>query len=483
MPLSPGHALRLPLRYFVRCSSAHGGWSQIRSICSGSSAAARHAETIATPPVTSAHEDPQQQNIQESEFWRSATPYRDVSRDEFLSWRWHTKNLVETPRKLYEFIDNAVPKELPKHASIGGVQTREEFEADVAGGIRRSTMSIRLMPYVMSRIDWTDPANDPIFRQFVPLRSVMKDDHPEQKLDSLHEQADSPVDGVVHRYPDKALFLRAVSVCPTYCTYCTRSYGVGANTDLVTKASFKLAKPRLKRAFDYIASQEGLKDIVVSGGDAYYLPPEVLEWIGDRLISMKNIERFRLASKGLAVAPSRFIDESDGWTRALIRISDKARLAGKQCALHTHFNHPNEISWVTTMACSKLARAGVTVRNQSVLLRGVNDSTETMSSLIRKLAQMLIQPYYVYQCDMVPEVEHLRTRLQTILDMESQLRGSIAGFYMPNFVVDLPGGGGKRLACSHESYDRESGVSTFRAPAVTGWGKDGKTYKYFDPLD
>ncbi|KAI8629278.1 hypothetical protein F5Y19DRAFT_434757 [Xylariaceae sp. FL1651] len=105
-----------------------------------------------------------------------------------------------------------------------------------------------------------------------------------------------------------------------------------------------------------------------------------------------------------------------------------------------------------------------------------------MSSLIRKLAQMSVQPYYVYQTDMVPKVEHLRTPLQTILDIESQLRGSIAGFYMPNFVVDLPGGGGKRLACSYESYDRDSGVSTFRAPLLVDRGKNGRVYTYYDPL-
>ncbi|KAI3331857.1 kama family protein [Xylariaceae sp. AK1471] len=427
------------------------------------------------PPVTSPS------HPEEPEFWRQVAPFRNTSREEFLSWRWNTKNLVERKEKLFEFLDAVVPERIRRAASIGGIQTRDEFESDVAGGIRWATMSLRLMPYVLSRIDWMDPANCPIFRQFIPQRSIMMEDHPQQKLDSLHEQVDSPVDGVVHRYPDKALFL-PVSVCPTYCLFCTRSYGVGANTDLVTKASFKLAKERLEKAFNYMASQDSLKDIVISGGDAYYLPPHILEWIGDRLISMKNIERFRFASKGLAVSPNRFIDDNDPWTEALIRVSDKARKVGKHCALHTHFNHPSEISWVTERASRKLSQAGVTVRNQTVLLRGVNDNVATMSSLIKKLAQMTIQPYYVYQCDMVPKVEHLRTPLQTILDIESQLRGSIAGFYMPNFVVDLPGGGGKRLACSFESYDRDTGVSTFRAPVLTDKDKDGKLYKYYDPL-
>ncbi|KAI0165973.1 kama family protein [Xylariaceae sp. FL1272] len=410
---------------------------------------------------------------EQPEFWRSLQPFSGVSRSEFLSWRWSTKNVVETSRKLFEFMSRVVPDQVPRRAEIGGMQTRDEVVADVAGGIRRSTMSIRIMPYVLSRMNWNDPANCPIFRQFIPLRSVMLQDHPEQTLDPLHEQADSPVDGVVHRYPDKALFLPN-SVCPTYCNFCTRSYG---------KSSFKLSKSRLEKALDYIASQDSLQDIVVSGGDAYYLPPHILEWIGDRLIGMKNgsdIQRFRFASKGLAVAPSRFIEENETWTQSLIRVANKARKAGKHCALHTHFNHPNEISWITEQASRRLSQEGLTVRNQTVMLRGVNDDTDTMSSLMRKLAAMLIQPYYVYQCDMVPKVEHLRTPLKTILAIESELRGSIAGFYSK---VDLPGGGGKRLACSYESYDRETGISTFRAPVLRDRGKGGKVYKYYDPLD
>ncbi|KAI0412809.1 L-lysine-aminomutase [Xylaria grammica] len=420
-------------------------------------------------------------DLEEPEIWREVPPFSDVSYDEFLSWRWHTKNLVETKEHLSEFLYAVLPEEVPRPAGMAGMQTRDEFAGDVYSGIRKSAMSVRVMPYVLSRINWADPANCPIFRQFIPLGSIMVKDHPRVKPDSLHEQEDSPVDGIVHRYPDKALFL-TVGVCPVYCVFCTRSYGVGANTEVLAKEPFKVSRTRFENAFAYVESQPDLKDIAISGGDAFYLPHHVLEWIGDRLIGMKNIERIRFATKGLAVAPNRFLDNSDPWTETLIRVSDKARRAGKHFAIHTHFNHPDEISWITKKASRKLSQAGVTVRNQSVLLRGVNDNVATMSSLIQKLAQMIIQPYYVYQCDMVPKVEHLRTPLQTILDLESELRGSIAGFYMPNFIVDLPEGGGKRLACSFESYDRDTGVSTFRAPILTSKRKAGKIYKYYDPL-
>lgn len=151
---------------------------------------------------------------------------------------------------------------------------------------------------------------------------------------------------------------------------------------------------------------------------------------------------------------------------------------GKQVAMHTHFNHPNEITWATERAAKFLFQRGVIVRNQSVLLKGVNDDVETMGSLIRRLADLNVQPYYVYQSDMVRGVEELRTPLSTILKLERMIRGTIAGFMMPSFIVDLPGGGGKRLAHSFESYDERSGVSVWKAPGVAG----EEVFTYHDPI-
>ncbi|KAI0838989.1 kama family protein [Hypoxylon sp. FL0890] len=420
------------------------------------------------------------------EFWRPIPQWKDIPLKDFASWRWGVKNAVEAKKdkrdKLMDFLHAALPEEVPRAKGLHGLQSRLEFMADVVTGLRNSAMSVRIMPYILSRINWTDPANDPIFRQFIPLGSIMIDDHEFCKLDSLNEKNDRPVDLIVHRYPDKALFL-PTSVCPTYCLFCTRSYGIGANTVEVTKEHYRGSLDKINAAFDYIESQEGLHDIVVSGGDAFYLSADVLESIGDRLIASKNIERFRFASKGLAVAPHRFLDQEDPWTDTLIRISDRAKRAGKHMALHTHFNHPNEISWITERASLKLLQAGITVRNQTVLLRGVNDNVDTMSTLIKKLGKMAIQPYYVYQCDMVPKIEHLRTPLRTILDIESQIQGTVAGFYIPKFVVDLPGGGGKRPASLCESYDRKKGISTFTQPALKSKGRGDKVYKYYDPVE
>ncbi|KAI1770915.1 kama family protein [Hypoxylon cercidicola] len=446
------------------------------------SANAQHESTKPEPPILWSTDF----SKPDDDFWREVPVWKDVSKDDFMSWSWTTKNIIETPKKkrqkLFEFLYAVLPPEIPNSNGIGGSQSRDMFIMDVARGITGSTMSVRATPYILSRINWKDPANDPIFRQFIPRRSIMLPDHPRLNLDSLDEVKDSRAEGaVVHRYPDKALLL-PISICPTNCTYCTRSWGIGTDTELVTKVSFKLTRPRLEAAFEYIESQEGLHDIVVSGGDAYYLEWNVIEWIGDRLIGMKNIERFRFASKGLAVAPHRLLDKNDPWTESLIRVSDKARRAGKHMALHTHFNHPDEISWITELASRKLLESGVTVRNQTVLLRGVNDNVDTMLTLINKLAKMAVQPYYIYQCDMVPKIEHLRTPLSTLLDIESQIQGTTAGFYLPKCVVDLPGGGGKRLVSLYESYDRQTGVSTFTQPAIKGRGRDNRVYEYHDPM-
>jgi lysine 2,3-aminomutase len=252
----------------------------------------------------------------------------------------------------------------------------------------------------------------------------------------------------------------------------------------------------------YIASSPVINDVVISGGDSYSLMPDHLRLIGDRLLAIPHVRRFRIATKGLCVSPSRTLDPDDDWTDELIALVKRGRECGKQIALHTHFNHPNEFSWVSREASQKLFANGVIVRNQSVLLKGVNDIVETMGALIRELADNNIQPvnnpppssststsspsatsdnkqYYIYAGDLVKGVEDLRAPLSTILNLEQQLRGTIAGFMFPQFVVDLPGGGGKRLAASYKTYDRTTGKSTFVAPAVKG----GETvYEYWDPL-
>lgn len=176
--------------------------------------------------------------------------------------------------------------------------------------------------------------------------------------------------------------------------FCTRAYEVGLDTvQLEKKSSFKPQRARWDRCLDYIKNTPEIQDVVISGGDSFFIGPEHLVEIGNRLIEMPNVKKFRFASKGLAVSPNRFLDPDDTWTQSLIHVSKLAEKAGKRMALHTHFNHANEISWITEKASRRLRDAGVTVRNQTVLLRGINDDVKTMGTLIRTLSDTLrIQP-------------------------------------------------------------------------------------------
>jgi lysine 2,3-aminomutase len=394
-------------------------------------------------------------------FWQRIPAYRAVDEATFLDHTWQAKNTITNPQKLLAAVQDLVPA---------------TFIADVTEGFSRAPMSIRVSPYLLSLIDWANPYEDPLRRQFVPVASRLLPDHPKLTLDSLHEQADAPVPGLTHRYPDKALFL-ALDTCPVYCRFCTRSYAVGVDTDAVEKVSLKATEDRWLRAFEYIRQRPELEDIVVSGGDSYQLKARQITLIGNRLLELPNIRRIRFATKGPAVMPMKLLTDHE-WVDALTAVVERGRKLHKEVVLHTHFNHPNEITAITKRALDVVFERGIITRNQSVLQRGVNDSVATMQLLVKRLGHCQVHPYYVYVHDLVKGVEDLRTTLQTALDIEKAVRGVTAGFHTPTFVVDAPGGGGKRVAHSFEHYDRETGISVFAAPSV----KPG-LFLYFDPVD
>jgi lysine 2,3-aminomutase len=394
-------------------------------------------------------------------FWQKIPAYANVSEAEFLDHRWQAKHSITNVSKLI--------------AALGSLAS-PEFQEDATRGFERAPMSVRVSPYLLSLIDWDHPYNDPLRRQFIPVGSKLLPDHPQLGLDSLHERADMPVDGLTHRYVDKALFL-ALDTCPVYCRFCTRSYAVGIDTENVEKFHLKAHTDRWQRIFAYIASRPELEDIVISGGDAYQLRAEQITEIGEALLATPNVRRMRFATKGPAVMPQKILTD-EAWTDALTRVVEQGRKQHKEVVLHTHFNHPNEITGITQDAMNKLFERGITVRNQSVLQRGVNDDRDVMKQLIKRLGYVNVHPYYVYQHDLVKGVEDLRTTLQTALDIEKYVRGATAGFNTPTFVVDAPGGGGKRDAHSYEFYDRSTGVSVYTAPAF----KKG-FFLYFDPID
>jgi lysine 2,3-aminomutase len=394
-------------------------------------------------------------------FWTRIPAYRQVDEATFLDHNWQAKNSITNPAKLLAAVQDLIP---------------QSFYDDVTAGFARAPMSIRVSPYLLSLIDWSDPYNDPLRRQFVPVASRLLPDHPKLTLDSLHEQADAPVPGLTHRYPDKALFL-SLDTCPVYCRFCTRSYAVGVDTDFVDKVSLKATEDRWERAFQYMSERGELEDIVVSGGDSYQLKARQITLIGNRLLEMPNIRRIRFATKGPAVMPMKLITDHE-WLDALTSVVERGRKLHKEVVLHTHFNHPNEITAITKRALDNVFERGIITRNQAVLQRGVNDRIETMQLLVKRLGHLQVHPYYVYVHDLVKGVEDLRTTLQTALDIEKSVRGVTAGFHTPTFVVDAPGGGGKRVAHSFEHYDRETGISVFSAPSV----KPG-FFLYFDPVD
>jgi lysine 2,3-aminomutase len=395
-------------------------------------------------------------------FWHKIPSYADVPEDQFLDHRWQAKNSITN-----------VPKLL---AALQGLVS-PDFVADAEQGFKHAPMSVRVSPYLLSLIDWNDPYRDPLRRQFVPIESRRLPDHPKLGLDSLGEQADAPVPGLTHRYVDKALFL-PLDTCPVYCRFCTRSYAVGVDTEEVEKVQLNVNEDRWKQAFAYIASRPELEDIVISGGDAYNLRAAQITQIGDALLDLRNVKRMRFATKGPAVMPQKILTD-DPWVDALTQVVERGRKEHKEVVLHTHFNHPAEITGITEDAMNRLMERGIVVRNQSVLQRGVNDDVDTMKLLIKRLGHINVHPYYVYMHDLVKGVEDLRTTLQTAIDLEKHVRGSTAGFNTPTFVCDAPGGGGKRDVHSYEYYDRTTGISVFMAPSV----KPGRYFTYFDPID
>ena len=304
----------------------------------------------------------------------------------------------------------------------------------------------------------------------------MAPSHPLLRLDSLAENEDSPVPGLVHRYRDRALFL-ATDRCPVYCRFCTRSYSVGDFTEQVAKRRNAPTQARWQAIFEHVRANPAIVDVLVSGGDCFRLKANQIREIGEQLLAIPHIRRVRFASKGLAILPMKITGDAE-WSETLCRLAEQGRRQHVEVCFHTHFNHSREITEYTRQAAGLLFERGVPMRNQSVLLRGVNDSADVMGLLIKSLSDLHIHPYYVYACDLVEGTEDLRVPLHEVCQIEKEVRGITAGYNTPTFVVDAPGGGGKRVVHSYEVYDRKIGLAAYMAPAV----KPGAVFIYPDPL-
>jgi len=393
-------------------------------------------------------------------FDRSAGLYASNSQEDFLNHNWQDKNSVIRVEQLEAVLRDTAP------ASI---------VSEIRDGLKKVGMSIRLNPYMMDLIDWRNAETDPIRRQFLPMLSELEPDHPCMSVDSLEERNTSPAPNLVHRYPDKVLFL-VTSVCPVYCQYCTRSYAVGQDTEKVRKDNVTSANG-WAAALEYIRSNPTIEDVVVSGGDIARLKPANIKALGHALLDIEHVRRIRFATKSVSVLPMKFLTD-EAWFSAIVEVAQRGRQMFKSVFVHTHFNHPREVTPLVEKAMRRLFSEGIHVRNQAVLLRGVNDDPETLIELTKKLGRVNIQPYYVYSCDMVLGTEHFRVRVPEMQRLEREVRGATAGFNTPLFIVDAPGGGGKRDVHSYEYRDDKYGISGYRSPSVD----PNRMFYHFDPL-
>lgn len=270
-------------------------------------------------------------------------------------------------------------------------------------------------------LDLIETVGDPIWRQCVPDVLELEADG---LVDPLAEEAHSPVPAIIHRYPDRVIVL-ASNNCAGYCRFCTRKRKVGSNDHGV---SFR----QLREGIDYIAGDDRIHDVILSGGDPLVLPDSVLEDLLARLHTIPHVEMIRIGSRVPVTLPERI-------TPALCAMLKKYA----PLYLNTHFNHPRELTPDATAACALLVDSGIVLGNQTVLLRGVNDDAVTMTKLLRGLLRIRVRPYYLHQMDLVQGAAHFRTPVQTGLDIIRALRGPVSGMACPHFVVDLPGGKGK----------------------------------------
>ena len=329
--------------------------------------------------------------------------FKNVPAEHWADWKWHVKNRL---------------------TSLDDLKKLVSISPEDEGGIAQvlSDFRMAITPYYLSLIDLDDP-NDPVRKQCVPS---VYETHiaAEDMADPLHEDGDSPVAGLTHRYPDRVLLL-VTDQCAMYCRHCTRRRKVGENDAHINIE-------QVDKAIEYIAKTPQVRDVLLSGGDALLLADSDLEYIFSKLRAIPHVEIIRLGSRTPVVLPQRI-------TLELCVMMKKYHPVW----LNTHFNHPSELSEDAIKAVTLLANAGIPLGNQSVLLAGINDCVHVMKELVQKLVKARIRPYYIYQCDLSQGLSHFRTPVAKGIEIIEALRGHTSGFSVPTYVVDAPGGGGK----------------------------------------
>jgi len=362
--------------------------------------------------------------------------YPDTSDLQWNDWRWQIRNRIKNLAQLERII---------------------HLSSDERGAILRysGAMPVSITPYYASLID-PENSQQPLRRSVV----MVNDEYPvspEESIDPLAEDEDSPVPGLVHRYPDRVLFL-TTGFCAVYCRYCTRSRLVG---NLRTEHRFNISS--WEKAIVYIENHSAVRDVLLSGGDPLTLSNTKIEWLLRRLRRIPHVEIIRIGTKVPVVLPQRI-------TGSLINILKQYH----PIWMSIHFTHPDEITPETSLACNRLADAGIPLGSQTVLLKGINDNVDTAKRLFQRLMKIRVKPYYLYQCDPVCGSAHFRTAVDKGFEIIDGLRGHTSGYAVPSFVIDSPGGGGKIPLLPEYVLGRDGDDILLR-------NYEGNIYRYPDP--
>ena len=361
--------------------------------------------------------------------------YPGATSTQWNDWRWQLQNRIRT---------------------LEGLARILQLSADEEQAIQRhrGPLPLGIIPYYCHLLDEHDPTQG-LRRTLVPATDEYVRT-PGEAIDPLGEDENTVVPGLVHRYPDRVLFL-ATGFCAVYCRYCTRSRMVGTPT-----GTYELGRSSWERAFSYLEEHKEVRDVLISGGDPLTLSDEKLDGLVARLKQIRHIEFIRIGTKIPIVLPQRV-------TKAFARMVGRHRVW-----MSLHVTHPDELTPEVTEACDRLADAGVPLGSQTVLLKGINDQLDVMRKLFHGLLMRRVRPYYLYQCDPVFGSGHFRTPVKKGLEIIDGLRGHTSGYAVPTFVVDAPGGGGKIPLSPDYIVGREGDDLLLRNYA-------GKIYRYPDP--
>jgi lysine 2,3-aminomutase len=332
--------------------------------------------------------------------------WRDVPDHQWNDWRWQSQNAIRSVRQLRDLL----PFSLEELEVIGELET--EYKTAIP-------------PYYFSLID-PDDANDPIRLQSVPSPLETQNPSGFELEDPLEEDKDMPVPGLTHRYPDRALLV-TTHVCTMYCRFCTRKRAT------MVRGGWDAISRNDERMIEYIRDHAEIRDVIVSGGDPLTLPTSKLKFFLDNLAEIPHVDVIRIGTRVPVTLPQKLFDQ---------HLIDLLAAANKVW-IQTHFNHPREVTPEAARVCNALLRAGMPVNNHTVLMKGVNDSVETMRDLMRALLRIKVRPYYIFHCDPVIGAGHFRTSVWKGLEIMEGLRGHMSGLGIPTYVVDSPHGGGK----------------------------------------